>query len=352
MAKRELASEESTASCALIDTSSKELTAQAAWESFNEDEKEIFEQVNAALSNMVDGVIIKTWKFGTDLAKILIKAKKDDKKLEHGFMTRLSAAFGYPVSGGGGPLRTALRMVDAYPTKEILTQYMLLRGPEDFRLSYTHMLNLASVSDPEQRLSFAGMALANGWTAEDLAHEITSKKREDGGVPGSSTGRPPKVPANIHRCLEQMDGQFGRVSHYCETIWLGESYNVEAAIHELAPAEKNKRLLLELDTAVENAMKLSNQLTILIQKLSKEKDELELQIAAEEAVAASAKTEEPLVIDVPSVAVEEEVEELEPIEDDKPEPEETESEDEYIDMAEYMRKQHAPKRGRPKKAAV
>ncbi len=138
---------------------------------FTADEQPSFDKVERLIEQACDDFIEAHWALGETLLEEERDWTKNGRDINSDVLYRMEKALGCQ---NDSVLHTARRFVEAYGSRENLNRYTRLRGPDNRRLSYAHLIHLAAIQDTSIRLLLARTCVNEGWDASELLHLVVA----------------------------------------------------------------------------------------------------------------------------------------------------------------------------------
>jgi hypothetical protein len=140
-----------------------------------------------------------------------------------------------------GLIRTALRFVQTY-TPEDLDRLCSLVLPKGEPLTWSHVRALVQVRDAGQRQQLLDRTVAEGWTCDQLGHEmrrLAERPANDG------RGRPPRLPRHFDDAVAQQQESAERWDRLHTKVWITARHSLAAQAAQLRPEEVTDERLRE-----------------------------------------------------------------------------------------------------------
>jgi hypothetical protein len=132
-----------------------------------------------------------------------------------------------------GVIRTALRFVQTF-TPEDLERLCGLVLPKGEPVTWSHVRTLVQVRDAARRQQLLDKTVAEGWTCDQLAHEmrrLAERPANDG------RGRPPRLPRHFDDAVAQQQESADRWDRLHTKVWVTDKHSLAAQAAQLAPEE-------------------------------------------------------------------------------------------------------------------
>jgi len=249
-------------------TEIKQMTPDEVREAFTDPETEAYTALATRFSTKIEDDLCWYYDLGKEVCRLL--RKSGGRKATYGeyIVERMAIALGYATDT---MLKAARRVVEVWSTKKAFSVVLKLRGENNNRLTWTHIVHLAAVPDEEARTELALMSLTNCFTAEELYCEIdkrfTSKANRGG-------GRPLRVPVTALGCLRHMRTTSGKIVKLFDQSWMGEQFSlreaasaapVETLTKDVLPeVEQTRNVLADLQSRITAAQSLLQSVSVEI----------------------------------------------------------------------------------------
>jgi hypothetical protein len=141
---------------------------------------------------------------GSKLSQIFTKHQRNG-------LSALVAELGYSRD----LVHKARRIYEVFGTEAAMTTFTQLRDKHGEPLTLSHIISLAQLDDPKERLEMAHKSVEESWSCETLAQAVQSKfggKRTKG-------GHPFKAPSNLADCVDGLTRSSSDWVKRDSTVW-------------------------------------------------------------------------------------------------------------------------------------
>jgi hypothetical protein len=161
-------------------------------------------------------------------------------------------------------LYNAMHLVETWPTKQVMTEMLRLRGENGRQLTWTHLAYLTNIKDEQVRTQMAATALEQGWTAKELYRNIQARLTNTATVKPRGPGRPYKVPSGISNCVTHVKTISEKFSDLVDKSWTGAAFSLSKAVEDMPPNLVNTQLVKQLHGGAEMLSKVIDRATKML----------------------------------------------------------------------------------------
>lgn len=229
---------------------------------FNDAEWEIFNELRTLVSSKFDEDAQWYYQFGVRLCQIYKAAQKNRELYGARLIERLAVAL--PLTTKSPTiLYNAMRVVEVWPTKTAFNQMLKLRGQNGARLSWTHLVHLATIEDANTRELLAKTVLEDGMSGRELAMAIRKLYEKPDRPQIENRGRKPRKPKSLVAWLSHVEHVSSQFTRLCQRSWLDEEAKLTVLV------EKTEDVILEPKVLqrVQDLLTQLDSLSQLVQQL-------------------------------------------------------------------------------------
>lgn len=208
----------------------EDLDADEIVKSFNEDERQLYDEMRELVLDTQQTMVVKYWEIGRRFSNVRRTAEQDKAKYGSRLVQRFTKALGWESSKYVYDL---MRVADVWPNRDNFIA-MASRTNGAFSLSFKHFVHLSLIADDKARTKLFEQTVRHCWTESQLRNEMGRLGLLEN-VSNNPTGRPPKLPASVSTCLTHITQTTSSLRRLIDEAWLCDQFNLSRELETMPP---------------------------------------------------------------------------------------------------------------------